>query len=86
MVKERKQLDAESIDKALSRIEEKLDYVNRIVDRIEASEKKLEALDQKMENQDTRFTFIETKVWRNNNLYLAGIIIILALELLNLKP
>lgn len=71
----------ESIDITLSRIEQKIDYVNRIVDRIEASEKKLVALDQKLECQDNRVTSIEARIGRNNMYLVTGIVFLLALAL-----
>lgn len=71
----------ENIDITLSRIEQKIDYVNRIVDRIEASEKKLVALDQKMECQDNRVNSLESKIGRNNIYLVVGIIFTLTLAL-----
>lgn len=71
----------ESIDTTLARIEQKIDYVNRIVDRIEASEKKLMALDYKVDDHADRVESLEMKVGRINFYIIGFIIFILSLAL-----
>jgi uncharacterized protein YfkK (UPF0435 family) len=77
----------EPIDTILSRIEQKIDYVNRVVDRIEASEKKLHELDKAVIKQDTRLDLLEGKVGhlRINGLVIFAVLVILASAAIILK-